>query len=143
MNFKKKAKLETGLGGRLKQLRKQRGWSQVELAGMCGVSPPSQSFYENSERVPDAGYLRRLGLLGVDLNWLLMDEPVESNQLSVKEMSEILVQVSDFQREYDMELPGPIAGKIIEELIQLKIKGNRPAVPELQLILNNLQGSQK
>jgi transcriptional regulator with XRE-family HTH domain len=61
----------TGLGQRLIEIRRQKGWTQREMATFCGVSHNSQSYYESGKTVPDARYLSQLASLGEDINSLL------------------------------------------------------------------------
>ena len=53
-------------GYNLKQLRKQRGWSQDELAALLGTTKQVISRYENNQRVPRlsvvSDYARKLGV---------------------------------------------------------------------------------
>ncbi len=57
---------------RLRELRIQRGFSQVELAKKLGLSNSTISMYERGEREPDFDTLDLIGdFFNVDVNFLL------------------------------------------------------------------------
>ena len=67
--------MDYGFAVKLKALREQSKLNQAELGEALGVSRGSISFYENGERTPDIGFLKRVSahfnvsadyLLGVD-----------------------------------------------------------------------------
>jgi len=63
------------LGGRIRELRKQRGWSQQELGERLGVSPVAVSRWELGERQIKGEYLVRLArVFQVSLDELVQDE---------------------------------------------------------------------
>lgn len=58
--------------GILSDLRKQRGWTQKELAKKTGVSESTIRMYELGERRPDFEKLEKLAdLFHVDMNYML------------------------------------------------------------------------
>ncbi len=60
---------------RLRELRIQRGFSQVELAKKLGLSNSTISMYERGEREPDFDTLDLIGdFFNVDVNFLLGKE---------------------------------------------------------------------
>ena len=62
----------TSLGGRVRECREQRGWTQKELAGAASISVTFLSELENDHRTPGAAVVLRLSdALGVTLNYLL------------------------------------------------------------------------
>lgn len=62
----------TSLGGRVRECREQRGWTQKELAGAASISVTFLSELENDHRTPGAAVVLRLSdALGVSLNYLL------------------------------------------------------------------------
>ncbi len=59
---------------RIESIRRQKGWTQVELAGALKVSQAAVSKYLN-ERIPPAEVLFRLAQLGnTTVEWLLTGE---------------------------------------------------------------------
>lgn len=55
----------------LKQLRKQHGYTQPELAEKLGISRSAVSMYEQGNREPDLNLLKRLSaFFAVDLDYL-------------------------------------------------------------------------
>lgn len=63
------------LGDKIFQLRKNKGWSQEELAEKCGVSRQSVSKWEGGASIPDLGKILLLSqLFGVTTDYLLKDE---------------------------------------------------------------------
>lgn len=48
------------LGSKIRQLRKQAGMTQSQLAARLGISPSAVGMYEQSRREPDSDTLRRL-----------------------------------------------------------------------------------
>ena len=73
------------------QLRKQRGWSQEELAERMHVTRQSVSKWESMQSVPDIERVVQLSeLFGVSLDYLLKDD--------VKDLS--LIHISEPTRPY-------------------------------------------
>ncbi|MCK4763271.1 MAG: helix-turn-helix transcriptional regulator [Candidatus Aminicenantes bacterium] len=61
------------LGDRLKKLRKDLGYSQIEISKKLRISQHSFSNYENNKRFPDSQFLTELhSITGVSLNWLII-----------------------------------------------------------------------
>lgn len=58
-------------GERLANERKRLGYRGADFATACGVTPASQSLYENEKRSPDAIYLQKACKLGADANYLM------------------------------------------------------------------------
>ncbi len=59
------AKGEAGIGGCLRELRMELGWSQVDLARGVGLSAPAVSRIETGKQRPDSARLRLLlGTMG-------------------------------------------------------------------------------
>lgn len=60
------------LGMRISALRRQKNWSQRELAERMGVRPSTIGMYEQGRREPDcAGLVRLAELFGVTTDYLL------------------------------------------------------------------------
>lgn len=67
------------LGEKIAQLRKQREWSQEELASQLGISRQSVSKWESGASIPDLDKVVRMsGLFGVSTDYLLKEEVEEA-----------------------------------------------------------------
>lgn len=70
----KKPPLPLSLGGRIKELRKDRGWSQRELSARANVSQTRLSKYENgTHQVPLGALIRISHTLALPVDALLPD----------------------------------------------------------------------
>ena len=68
------------LGEKIVQLRKQRGWSQEELASQLGISRQSVSKWESGASIPDLDKIIKMSsLFGVTTDYLLKEEIEEDN----------------------------------------------------------------
>ncbi|HTR42842.1 MAG TPA: helix-turn-helix transcriptional regulator [Pseudomonadales bacterium] len=75
MSTVKLKKIEETFSGRLKMLRKERGWSQEDLATKLDVSPGSVGNWEIGPYEPHAKTLKTLAaLFDVDVRYLLYGE---------------------------------------------------------------------
>ena len=64
---------------KLKSIRKQKGFSQVEFAGRMGVSQNTISQWENGSRIPNVISLKKMAqILGCSADILLED--IETNE---------------------------------------------------------------
>jgi transcriptional regulator with XRE-family HTH domain len=62
------------LGERLKQLRRERGWSQADLAARIGADAGQISRYENGHMTPSAEAVAKIAeVLDVSADYLLID----------------------------------------------------------------------
>jgi len=62
-------------GGRIRQVRKEKGWTQVELAKRCSLSQPHIGNLETGrDALPDKTASSIAGVLGVRVLWLLDGE---------------------------------------------------------------------
>jgi transcriptional regulator with XRE-family HTH domain len=62
------------LGGRIRKLREDRGWTQEELAQAIAIEPATLSRYENAKKTFPLDVLRRIATsLRVPLNHLIAD----------------------------------------------------------------------
>lgn len=48
------------IGSTIKELRKQKGYSQIEFGKLCNMNQSSLSLIENNERVPNKRTLERI-----------------------------------------------------------------------------------
>ena len=62
------------LGDRIRELRKERGWSQGDLALMIGSDPHQLSRYENGRTTPSADAIVKVAeTFDVSLDYLLVE----------------------------------------------------------------------
>lgn len=79
---------ECKIGQRLKELRKQKGWTQQQVGDKIGVTKSVISFYENQDRAPSPEVLIKFAkLYGVSADYLLGIEKVPDNHLDVSGLS--------------------------------------------------------
>lgn len=72
------------LAEKITKLRKQRGWSQEELASMLNISRQSVSKWESTASIPDLDKIIKLSeLFGVSTDYLLKDEMEEDTTETV------------------------------------------------------------
>ncbi len=63
-------------GNRLKQIRKEKGLTQKELAQLLGVSSGAIGLYEQNRRTPDIETIKRIAkILGVGPSYFLEETP--------------------------------------------------------------------
>lgn len=68
------------LGQKLRELREQRGWTQLYAAKIFGITNGALSNYERDERMPDAKMLKKFAeVYEVSLDYLLDNEPTEKS----------------------------------------------------------------
>lgn len=76
------------IGERLKELRKSKGWTQVQVATKMGLTDSVISFYERQERAPSPEVLIKFAeLYGVSTDYLLGVEKVNDQHLDVTGLS--------------------------------------------------------
>ncbi len=69
---------QQSMGKRIVQLRKEKGYTQEQLAELCGVSAQAVSKWENDVSCPDISILPQLAdILGVSTDELLGVKPIE------------------------------------------------------------------
>lgn len=69
---------QQSMGKRIMQLRKEKGYTQEQLAELCGVSAQAVSKWENDVSCPDISILPQLSeVLGVTTDELLGVKPIE------------------------------------------------------------------
>lgn len=68
-------------GEKLKGLRKEKGYSQEELAGLLGVSRQAVSKWESDRGIPEIDKLLQISnIFGVTLDYLLKSESLDENK---------------------------------------------------------------
>lgn len=75
-----------GFGGRLKETRKARGLTAIELGELAQVSNSGISRWEQNQRAPGGVYVARLAkALGVNERWLMTGEgPKEPGPVTIE-----------------------------------------------------------
>ena len=69
------------LGARIAALRRQRNWSQGELAGFLNISPSTIGMYEQGRREPSLDTAAALArIFGVSLDYLITGVPTETER---------------------------------------------------------------
>lgn len=77
------SKLRKAFGARVKQLRKQRHWTQKELARKVEIRFQLLNKYEGGQHIPSVETLIRLAdALDVTVDYLLTGNPVEDSPLA-------------------------------------------------------------
>lgn len=89
--------VRTAFGARVKALRKQRGWTQKELAAKLGVRPAHLNKYESGLHAPPIEKLAELaGILGVSLDYLVTGDPAEGVPLHNTRLLDRFRKLQDF-----------------------------------------------
>lgn len=82
-NLMQDSELRRAFGARVKQLRKQRHWTQKELARRVDIRFQLLNKYEGGQHIPSAETLIRLAeALDTSLDYLLTGNPVEDSPLA-------------------------------------------------------------
>lgn len=107
------------LADKIMQLRKQKGWSQEELADKLGISRQSVSKWESGMSIPELDKILKLGeLFEVSTDYLLKDELEEAEPTAVVsgdafgEEAEPMRSISMKEAETYMELTEKVSRKI-------------------------------
>lgn len=103
---------------RLKELRKEKGLTQIELAKLLNVSDRSVGFYETGERDPDTETLTKLAnYFDVSIDYLL-------GRSDIRKPAEVKIETKAY---YNLDTSGlpEEAIKQVEDYIELmKLKYN-------------------
>jgi len=101
------------IGQRLQSLRKQRGFTQEQVAKYLGITQNQLSYYENGKREISVDLLLKLArLYGCDYNYLLGDEDSLNDQVAINfraneisdEDLEVIAFANQFIENMDMML---------------------------------------
>ena len=110
------------LAQKIMALRKQRGWSQEELAQQLEVSRQSVSKWESGASMPDLDKIVKLSqLFGVTTDYLLKDEPAQQSaaQPELPQESKPLLRVSEHEAEAYAALMRRCSTKIAAAVMML------------------------
>ncbi len=92
--------LRKTFGARVKNLRKQKHWSQKELAVKLDIRYQLLNKYESGQHIPPAGTLIKLSeALNTTIDYLLAGNPVESSLLSNTILFKRFREVESFNQE--------------------------------------------
>lgn len=76
---------------KLKYLRKQRGYTQQELADLLGISPSAVGMYEQGRRQPDSHTLYKISrLLSVTVDYLVNDDDALEGD---KDIEQVILEI--------------------------------------------------
>ncbi len=90
VNFLKENKMKENLAIRIQELRKQKGWSQIELAEKIGLSKAQMSRYETKNVQPPADTLNKIATaLDTTVDFLISGDKTEKAKAAIKN-SELL-----------------------------------------------------
>src|SRR5690554_5393524 len=93
----------TKVGSRIKQIRKDKGISQTDMANLLGVKRPTYSNYENDNRTPDLEILKKISIvLEVDISELLGMDHLErmkfESDFDIKDLDPKILKIfNDFK----------------------------------------------
>jgi transcriptional regulator with XRE-family HTH domain len=81
----------TKIGDRISQLRRNKSWSQTELAQKIGASREAIGKYERNEALPSVGTAKRIAdVFNVTLDYLVDENAKPTfDRLTVKRLTEI------------------------------------------------------
>ena len=96
------------LGARIAALRRERGFSQGELARRLQISPSAMGMYEQGRREPSAQILVALAReLEVSTDYLLTGAPRESERQDLEEM--VLRRITSADRKLERRTDRPFS----------------------------------
>lgn len=77
------------IGNEIKKLRKEKGFTQSELAEKCNLSKNAIWNYENNKRNPTVNTLNKIGeALGIDLGYLIA-KPLKMDEETAEKLHEL------------------------------------------------------
>ena len=113
------ADFRKAFGARLKDLRKQKRWSQKELAAKVDIRFQQLNKYESGLNLPPAEMLIRLAdALSTTVDYLLMGNPAEATPLGNARLFRRFQAVNRFDREDQEVIIRLIDGMIAKQQMQ-------------------------
>jgi transcriptional regulator with XRE-family HTH domain len=77
------------LGERLRMLREEKGWTQIQAAKLLGITNASLSNYERNERTPDVDMLKAFAeIYDVSIDYLIGYKP-SKKAISIRESDQL------------------------------------------------------
>ena len=113
------------LGAKIKQLRKERGFSQTILEQRSGVNSKLLSKYENCRIVPTADTLKKIAEgLEISADYLLFENVPKNGLSPLKdlELFELFKEVEDMSQENKNMIKNLIGAVIIKNKVQDVLK---------------------
>ena len=134
----------TTLGKKIQKLRKEKGWTQEELAGRVGVSAQAVSKWETDVSSPDISLLRPLAeLLGVTVDQLLdLEEKEEGPMVRMtapekrKSLDELVLRMNVIEPKGDtvkFNLPMPLVKLGLEIGMSMPSMSNKEILQRIDL----------
>lgn len=109
------------LGEKIKQLRREKGFSQGILEQRSGVNSKLLSKYENNRIIPTADTLKKIAEgLGTSADYLLFDNAPKTglSQLQDLELFELFQEVENMSRENKDMIKNLIGAVIVKNKVQ-------------------------
>jgi transcriptional regulator with XRE-family HTH domain len=98
------------IGSRIRQLRRERNFTQAQLAEKLSVTPEYISRVERATTNPSLQTLSKLArLLGVNLTFLLEGTLTDSDSYKLEEFSELIRRMSAVKRKLLYEIANVIS----------------------------------
>lgn len=113
------------LGEKIKQLRKEKGFSQSVLEQRSGVNSKLLSKYENSRIIPTADTLKKIAEgLEISTDYLLFDNVPKNGLSPLKdlELFELFQEVEDMTQENKDMIKNLIGAVIVKNKVQNALK---------------------
>ena len=94
------------LGTRIAALRRQRNWSQTELAGMLRISPSAVGMYEQGRREPSLQTVADMArIFGVSMEYLVTGTPTEAERQGLEALVAERIAAADRRLEDRKDRP--------------------------------------
>lgn len=94
LGMTRRAYIANGIGDRIRRLRKERGWTQTDLAERVGSTKRSIVYYEGDAKYPPAPILAAMaGAFGVSMEALMA--PEEPERKPAKDEPDLLNDADD------------------------------------------------
>lgn len=101
------------IGHRIKQLRVDKGLSQIDLAKALDVQPGTIQRWERNFTPPASALVEMVELYGVDPGWLLMGREVDSPGIDQEFLSMVMTATFEGLEERRLKLPADKLTKLI------------------------------
>ena len=109
------------LGNRIKRLRQEKGWSQMQLSKKLNVHQKQISAYERGIHSPSIDFLVKLAdLFNVSLDYLAFDDRHDSNQLQIadRELIQTMKEIEALSEEDKVTIKAVLNTFIIKNRFQ-------------------------
>ena len=107
------------IANRLQKLRKEKGYSQEQLAAELGISRQAVSKWERAESSPDTDNLICLAkLYGVSLDELLSTDETVEEIVNNKQVENVESEIIDEDDDHDIDDETPKVSKPVERVLR-------------------------